>query len=83
MSDIQKQVREFIVESFMMGQDESELSNGESFLESGLIDSTGILEIVTYLEESFEVEVADEEMIPQNLDSVDNLVAYIGQKKAA
>ncbi len=83
MSDVQKQVREFIEENFMIGQDESELSNEESFLESGLIDSTGILEIVSFLEETFGFDVEDDEMIPDNLDSVKNLEEFINRKKAA
>ncbi len=83
MSDLSKQVREYIVENFMIGQDESELTNNQSFLETGLLDSTGILEVIGFLEETFEFDVEDEEMIPENLDSVDNLVGYINRKKAA
>ncbi len=83
MSDIQKQVREFIVENFMMGQDESDLDDAQSFLETGLLDSTGILEVIGFLEDTFGFDVEDEEMIPENLDSVNNLVAFIGKKQTA
>ncbi len=80
MSDVQAQVREFIVDNFMMGLDESELNNGDSFLETGLIDSTGILEVVGFIEDSFEIEIPDEDMIPENLDSIDNISKYVAGK---
>ena len=80
MSDLQKQVREFIVENFMMGMDETDLENDQSFLETGLLDSTGILEVIGFLEETYEFDVDDEEMTPENFDSVNNLVGFIQLK---
>jgi len=79
-TELQKAIREFIVENFLLGGDESELKNSDSFLETGLIDSTGILEVVSFLEETYGFDVADEEMIPENLDSIDNLVAFVEKK---
>ncbi len=76
----QKQIREYVVENFLLGEDESEFSDDTSFLESGLIDSTGILELISFLEEEFEVEIADEEMIPDNLDSVESVARFIALK---
>jgi len=73
----QKQVREYVVENFLLGEDEGGFSDATSFLESGLIDSTGILELVSFLEEDFEIEVADEEMIPDNLDSVERVARFV------
>jgi acyl carrier protein len=81
-SRIEKELRAFIAENFPVGQDGGELTNKDSFLDSGLIDSTGILELVTFLEETFEIEVLDEEMLPENLDTIDNVVAYLGRKKS-
>ena len=54
-----------------------------SFLEKGILDSTGILEVIYFIEEEFGMSVDDEEMIPENLDSVDNIVAFIGRKQQA
>ena len=73
----QKQVREYVVENFLLGEDEDEFSDETSFLESGLIDSTGILELVSFLEEEFEIEIADEEMIPENLDSIASVARFV------
>jgi len=75
-------VRRFIVENFLFGQDDIPLSDEDSFLEKGLIDSTGVLELVQFLEEGFSMEVADEEMVPENLDSVLKLTHFIASKSA-
>ena len=80
---IQKQIREYVVEAFLLGQDESALKDDESFLESGLIDSTGVLELIQFAEETFDITIADEEMIPENLDSIDLLVRFVGSKIGA
>jgi acyl carrier protein len=79
MSDTKQKIKEFIVENFLFGNDEG-LKDGTSFLEEGIIDSTGILELVNYLEEEFEISVDDEELIPENLDSIDNVTAYLEKK---
>jgi acyl carrier protein len=81
LNAIKKQVREYIIENFLMGEDEGELTDDESFLESGLIDSTGILELIGFLEESYEIEIEDEEMIPENLDSVGRVARFVMFKK--
>lgn len=77
---IAKEVREYVVENFLLGEDESELSDRDSFLETGLIDSTGILEVIGFLEERWEIEIADEEMIPENLDSIERISRFIQVK---
>ena len=77
------QVKQFILNNFMFSDDETKLSDGESLMESGAVDSTGIMELIAFLEETFNVMVQDEEMIPENLDSVDNLVAYLDRKRPA
>jgi len=78
--DTKKKIREFIVETFLFGADDAQLEDGDSLLESGVIDSTGVLELVGFLEEEFEIEVKDEELVPENLDSIDNLAAFIAKK---
>ena len=76
-----KELREFIVEAFLFGDESDPFEDGDSFMQKGVIDSTGVLELVAYLEENYGVTVADEEMIPDNLDSLNNLVAFINKKK--
>jgi acyl carrier protein len=73
-------VRQFVVENFLFG-DGSGLEEGTSFLDSGIIDSTGILELVTYLEETFGVTVEDDELVPENLNSIANIVSYLKRKR--
>ena len=72
-------IREFIVENFLFG-DSNGLADNTSFLEEGIIDSTGILELVTFLEEEFSITVEDEELIPENLDSINNVTSFLERK---
>jgi acyl carrier protein len=78
---IEQQVREYILENYLFTDDQSALTNSDSFLETGILDSTGILEVIHFIEEEFEISVEDEEMVPENLDSVDRIVAYVGRKQ--
>ncbi len=80
MSDIKDTIRAFVVENFLFGEGD-DLSDETSFLEEGIIDSTGILELVDFLEEEFSISVDDEELIPENLDSLNNVSAYVAKKK--
>ena len=75
-------VRNFIVENFLFEEDEN-LKEDTSFLENGIIDSTGILELVTFIEDTFGIRVEDEELVPENLDSIANAVQYIQTKLEA
>lgn len=72
-------VRNFIVVNFLLGQ-EGALKDDASFLEEGIIDSTGILELVSYLEETYAIEITEEELIPENLDSLNRIAAYLSRK---
>ncbi len=81
MNDCKKQIREFIFENFLFDADATALQDDTSFLEQGIIDSTGILEVINWLEETFSMKIDDEEMIPANLDSVNNLAVFIARKK--
>ena len=76
-----EQVRQYILENFLFSTDTSLLGLDESFLERGLIDSTGMLEVILVLEESFGVKVGDNEMVPENLDSVNRIAAFLERKK--
>ena len=75
-------LRNFILENYLFSDDQSLLNNDDSFLESKIMDSMGVLEMVSFLEEQFEVTTEDQEMIPGNLDSIDKLVAFVEKKTA-
>jgi acyl carrier protein len=77
--EIGTEIRDFVVTNFLFGKGE-DLSNEESLLENGVIDSTGVLELVSYLQERFEIRIEDDEIVPANLDSIHNLVDYVGRK---
>lgn len=77
--EIKNKIRTFIVENFLFGKDEG-LEDNSSFLDEGIIDSTGILELVSFMEEEFHIKVEDEELIPENLDSIKNVVEYLERK---
>jgi len=72
-------IRNFIVENFLFG-DGSSLQHETSFMESGILDSTGVLELVTFLETTFGIKVIDREMVPENLDSVSRAAAFAVRK---
>jgi len=79
---VQNEIRQFIIDNFLMGQDSDDLKDDSSFLEEGVIDSTGVLELVGFLEENYNIKVEDEELIPENLDSIKNICAYIERKRS-
>ena len=81
MEETKSKIKNFIIENFLFGNNDN-LQNDTSFLEEGIIDSTGVLELVTFLEEDFEITVEDEELIPENLDSINNVTAYLERKMA-
>lgn len=78
---MRNQVRTYIVDNFLFG-DDAGLEDDTSFLESGMIDSTGILEVISFLEETFFIKVLDDELIPENLDSISNIAGYLDRKHA-
>lgn len=79
---IRDNVQKYILDNFMIGRDPAELTDTGSLLELGIIDSTGVLELVGFLEESFGFQVDDNELIPDNLDSIEKLEKYIERKRA-
>ncbi|HEY3139541.1 MAG TPA: acyl carrier protein [Acidimicrobiales bacterium] len=82
VSDVAGRVRGFLVDSFLLGDDDG-FANDESLLDSGIVDSTGVMEVVTFLEESFGISIDDEELIADNLDSVDRLSGFVHRKLAS
>ena len=75
-------IRDFIIENALFGSTDINFSDDDSFLEKGIIDSTGILELIMFTEETYGIEVEDDEVIPENFDSVAKLGAYIRAKTA-
>ena len=82
MNDLKQQLRAFITETFLFGVDEP-FADGDSLMDSGIVDSTGVLELIEFLEDRFGLQINDDELVPENLDSIDNLVAFIGRKQTA
>ena len=75
-----EQVRQYIAENFLFSDDGCSLPDDASFLEEGIVDSTGVLELVMFVQEEFGIAVSDDEIVPQNFDSIDRLAAYIETK---
>ena len=78
--EIKETLRQFIVENFMFGQQDADFADEDSFLEKGIIDSTGVLELVMFLEEKFGIKVEEEDLIPDNLDSLSKVADFVGKK---
>jgi acyl carrier protein len=78
-TDIQSEIYQFIVNNFMFGQADG-LKFDESLLQRGVIDSTGVLELVSYLQDNFNITVEDNEIVPANLETVHGIVTYVGKK---
>ncbi len=79
MQSLRQELRSFVVGNFLFGED-GKLKDGDSFLDNGIIDSTGILELVSFLEEKYGITVEDQDIVPENLDSIDRLVVFLGTK---
>ncbi len=79
--DVTKNIlREFVTESFLPSSGVEAFDDHDSFMEQGIIDSTGFLELLEFLEEKFDIKIEDEELVPDNLDSLDKLVSFIKKK---
>jgi len=78
---MEEKLRTFIQNNFLLGDKNRAIKEDESFLQNGIIDSTGVLELVNFIEETYKIKVEDEELVPENLDSIQNLIAYIQRKQ--
>ena len=76
---IEDEIRKFIEENFIL-EGEDNLGEEDSLLEKGIIDSTGVLELVAFLEETYHFKIKDEELVPENLDSIKNISQFIQNK---
>ncbi|PYU97128.1 MAG: acyl carrier protein [Acidobacteria bacterium] len=77
---MREELRRFIIDNFLFGVEDSQFSDDDSFLEKGLIDSTGVLELVAFIEEQYGIRFQDDEIIPENLDSVNKLIQFLNKK---
>ena len=80
---VKSEIRHFITENFLYGQDDNTLGDDVSFMESGIIDSTGVLELVAFVQNKYKIRVSDEELIPANFDSLKLLASFIEKKSAS
>ena len=80
MTDVQRTIEGFILDSLLLGDETRLPAPSESLVESGVIDSTGILELIEFLEEEFGIAVEEAETVPENLDGVERLVGYVARK---
>ena len=81
--DTKTAIRAFIIENFLYGDDNHPLPDDMSLIDNDLVDSTGILELVGYIEKEFGFKVEDREIVPANLDSIARILAYVDSKRAA
>lgn len=82
MEDVKNATRKFLLDNFAMGGG-VEIGDETSFMDEHLLDSTGFIELITFVEETFGVTVKDEEMLPENFDSLSNIAAYVARKREA
>ncbi|MGH3072203.1 MAG: acyl carrier protein [Gaiellaceae bacterium] len=80
---IEHAVREFLTENFPLSGDAAELGADESLIGAGVIDSTGVLEVIGFIEERYEIQIADEEVLPENLDSIASIGRFVAGKAGA
>ena len=79
---VAERIRAFLVDSFLLGDDDG-FDDADSLIEAGIVDSTGVMEVVTFLEESFVIDIVDDELVADNLDSVERLAAFVQRKLQA
>lgn len=80
MPDYKATVRKFISDTFIISRDDATFKDSDSFMEAHIVDSTGFLELIMFLEETWGITVDDDEVIPENLDSLDGIERYLSRK---
>lgn len=83
MENIKAQVREYIADNFLLGAGIRMPGDDDSFIDHHVLDSTGFLELVTYLEDAYAIKIADQEMLPENLDTLNRVAAFVARKRGA
>jgi acyl carrier protein len=80
---VESEIRAFIADNFLLGDDVQNLPGSASLIDAGIIDSTGVLELVGFLEDRYGIRIADQELLPENLDTIDNVIRFVGEKQSA
>lgn len=80
---MESEIRAFIADNFLLGDDVQNLPGSASLIDAGIIDSTGVLELVGFLEDRYGIRIADHELLPENLDTIDNVIRFVGEKQSA
>jgi acyl carrier protein len=79
--DIKVKVKDYILTNFLFGDTSVQIGDDTSFMENAIIDSTGILEVIEFVESNFGIKIEDTELLPENLDSLNNIAAFVMRKK--
>ncbi len=79
--DIETRIKQFVLDNFVYGGSLNEIKDEASFMAEGIIDSLGVLELIAFVEDAFAIEVADEEVLPENFGSVRGMARYIREKQ--
>ena len=82
MADIQGKIEQFILDDLLLGDNSRMPTPSDSLVETGVIDSTGILELIEFIEAEFDISVDETETVPENLDGIERLTAYVSRKAA-
>ena len=82
MENTANRIRQFIVNNFLFGDEKALPPDNASLLQRGLMDSTGVLDLVGFIEEDFGIAIANEEVVPENLDTIENLIRFVNSKLA-
>jgi len=83
LGGIETDIRRFITENFPLGSGDAELSGSDSLLEVGVIDSVGVLELIEHLESTYDFQIPDADVLPENLDSIDAITRYVAMRQSA
>jgi acyl carrier protein len=82
MTTVEQEIRTFLVENFSLGGDINRLPGNRSLTERGIIDSVGIVEVLTFLETQYDISINDDETVPENIDTIDNMVRFVETKRS-
>lgn len=83
MRAVEGEIRGFLADNFVLGADLERLPSTASLIETGIIDSTGVLELVSFLEETYTIRISDDELVPENLDTIDNILRFMTRRLSA
>ena len=81
MTSVEQQIRTFLVENFSLDGDIARLPGSRSLTERGIVDSVGVVEVLTFLETQYDIQINDDETVPENIDTIDNMVRFVTMKR--